>query len=92
MLLSFFTILPREPLQASSGHPSGYEAVDEEEEDASDHDQEPQTNAEHETLLASSMQPASGRNFSPTCSKKRLSPAVVGFRANLRRAKGLFFP
>lgn len=90
MLLSFFAILPREPLRLSSSHPPRYEAV--EEEDVSDGDEGPQTDSEHESLLASSMHSPSGRTFPSTPSRKRLASAAVGFQANLRRARGLFFP
>jgi battenin len=93
MLLSFFAILPHGPLRLSSADHQGYEEV--EEEDTFDPDEETEPRSEHERLLASSMHSASGRSFTSvqsTTSGKDLSSAIVGFKANLRRAKGLFIP
>ena len=93
MLLSFFVILPHGPLRLSSANHQGYEEV--EGEDSFDHDEEVEPREEHERLLASSMNSASGRSFTSvnsTSSGKGLPSAIVGFKANLRRAKGLFFP
>ena len=90
MLLSFFAILPHGPLRLSSANHQGVE-----EEDTFDPDEETEPRSEHERLLASSMHSASGRSFTSvqsTTSGKDLSSAIVGFKANLRRAKGLFIP
>ncbi|KAJ4356169.1 battenin CLN3 protein [Didymosphaeria variabile] len=89
MLVSFFVILPLGPLRASSSQHAGYEAVDED--DALDEQDELDTHPENASLLASSMHSASGRSFTSAKGNGR-SSALVGFKANLRRARGLFFP
>lgn len=86
MLMSFFLILPKGPLQASSGKYAEYEAIDE---DEIEDPVEPE--AENEGLLASSMHSASGRSFS-SVNAKAVKSSSKGFKANLRHARGLFFP
>jgi battenin len=90
MLISFFVILPKGPLLAASGKSAGYEAIDSGEQEDEHEDLEPR-HAEHEDLLSSSMLSASGRSFS-SASGTGLQSSHSGFKANLRRARGLFFP
>ncbi|KAA8618687.1 Golgi integral membrane protein [Pyrenophora tritici-repentis] len=90
MVLSFFFILPLGPLRAGSKE-AGYEAIDDEEVEI-DADEDEQTQArEHDDLLATSMHSTSGRSFTPA-STKPANGALSSFRANLNRARGLFFP
>ena len=77
LLASFFCILPMGPLHAASGTRSGYEAIETEEPDESE-------------LLHSSVLSADERGGSVY--PKGDSRAASGFKANLYRAKGLFFP
>jgi battenin len=88
MVFSFFVVLPLGPLRAGTKKGDGYEAIDSEglEEEGDD---EIGRSAEHDDLLSSSMHSASGRSFTSTRTKAR---ALGGFRANLNRARGLFFP
>lgn len=90
MLLSFFAILPRGPLRFSPANQEGYEEV--QEEDNFEHDEEIQPRPEHEHLLASSMHSVSGRSFASANSSKSLPSVILGFKANLKRARGLFIP
>ncbi|KAF2190643.1 batten's disease protein Cln3 [Zopfia rhizophila CBS 207.26] len=96
MLISFFVILPRGPLNASSGKYLEYEAVEEEErqefeneetESSRSHDR----HGENDGLLSSSMHPTSERSFN-SVSSKRVNQAWNSLKANLRRSRGLFFP
>jgi battenin len=89
MLVSFFVILPLGPLRASSSHHAGYESV--EDDDTLDEQDELDSHPENASLLASSMHSASGRSFT-SAKSNGLPSALVGFKANLRRARGLFFP
>lgn len=90
MLIGFFAILPKGPLAASSGRYAEYEAiVDDEQQD--DYNGNTETRPEHEELLSSSMHSASGRSFT-SANSKGLKSSFQGFQANLRRARGLFFP
>ncbi|KAF2678657.1 batten's disease protein Cln3 [Lentithecium fluviatile CBS 122367] len=86
MLMSFFVILPKGPLRASSSKYAEYEAI---EGDESDENIEP--SAENEGLLSSSMHSVSGRSFT-SVNSKTVKSSFKGFKANLRRARGLFFP
>lgn len=90
MLVSFFVILPLGPLRSASNQQhTGYEAV-EGDETLDEHD-ELDAHPENASLLASSMHSASGRSFA-SAKRNGVDSAVVGFKANLRRARGLFFP
>lgn len=85
MLLTFFVILNKVPLQAASAKYSEYEAIQDE-----DTEELVDPHAENEGLLSSSIHSASGRSY--TSLNKSNVPALEGFKANLRRARGLFFP
>ncbi|KAJ4318617.1 battenin CLN3 protein [Neodidymelliopsis sp. IMI 364377] len=89
MLASFYLVLPLGPLKAGSSPRHDYEAInggDQQEEDqALGHDRE------QDGLLSSSVHSASGRSFS-SANPKGMSGAWSSFRANLNRARGLFFP
>ncbi|KAF1963053.1 batten's disease protein Cln3 [Byssothecium circinans] len=90
MLISFFTILPKGPLQASYEKSTGYEAINDDEHLEDENDHLDASNVEHETLLSSSMHSSSGRSF--TAHSTVLQSSHNGFKANLKRAQGLFFP
>lgn len=77
MVFSFFVILPLGPLRAGSVKHSGYEAIDNSEDDD---ESEAQQDREQDTLLASS------------ASSLPAKSALSSFHANLNRARGLFFP
>ncbi|KAF9738145.1 battenin CLN3 protein [Paraphaeosphaeria minitans] len=89
MLVSFFVILPLGPLRASSSQQTAYGAV--EDNDALDENDELESHPENASLLASSMHSASGRSFA-SAKSNGLPSALLGFKANLRRARCLFFP
>ena len=76
MIVSFFLILPLGPLRAGSPKQGEYEAIDDEDEDIDDE-------REQANLLSSS-----GHSISSAKAQEALS----SFTANLRRARGLFFP
>ncbi|KAF2205650.1 batten's disease protein Cln3 [Delitschia confertaspora ATCC 74209] len=80
MFLSFFMVLPRGPLRALATH-GGYERI----EDYPDHQEE------NDGLLSTSFHSTSGRSFSPS-RKGQIERAYQGFKANLHRSRGLFFP
>jgi battenin len=87
MLLSFFLILPKGPLLASTGKYAEYQPVDDSEvEDSAE------SHAEDDSLLSSSLLSASGRSFTSITKDAPVRSSFKGFRANLRRARGLFFP
>lgn len=96
MLLSFFMILPRGPLRNASVKSAEYEAI-QEEDDREDMDDETLVNGgnqeqqEQEGLLSSSMHSQSGRSFDSVHSSG-IARAWASFEANLKRARGLFFP
>lgn len=79
MVFSFFVILPLGPLRAGAAKHSGYEAIDSTEDDNDD----PQLEEEQDGLLSSSTRSA------PSKGPKE---ALNSFKANLNRARGLFFP
>jgi battenin len=87
MVFSFFVVLPLGPLRAGMKKSDGYEAVDSEEQD-NEEDEVGQA-GEQDDLLASSMHSASSRSFTSTSTR---AGALGSFRANLNRARGLFFP
>ncbi|KAG9185302.1 hypothetical protein G6011_07846 [Alternaria panax] len=88
MVLSFFVILPLGPLRAGVQKHGGYEAIDNQGGDEEEEVAQPQ---EQDDLLSSSMHSAPGRSFT-SVSNKGASNALSSFRANLNRARGLFFP
>jgi battenin len=88
MVLSFFFILPLGPLRAGTQKHGGYEAIDNQGDEEEDEVRQPQ---EQDDLLSSSLHSASGRSFS-SVSNKGANSALSSFRANLNRARGLFFP
>jgi battenin len=87
MVFSFFVILPLGPLRAGTAKNGGYEAIDNEEDEPVDETSE----QEQDRLLSSSVHSTSGQSTSPT-QAKATSGALNGFKANLNRARGLFFP
>jgi battenin len=90
MVFSFFVVLPLGPLRAGMKKSDGYEAVDSEEQDNEEEEEEEVGQAgEQDDLLASSMHSASSRSFTSTSTG---AGALGSFRANLNRARGLFFP
>lgn len=98
MLISFFMLLPKGPLLASTNKSAGYEAIESNEYDEDGHDgvlaRDEDSDvrlAENETLLSSSLHSASGRSFS-SASGNLVKSSHNGFKANLKRAQGLFFP
>jgi len=97
MLISFFLVLPKGPLSASAKS-AGYEAIESNEYPDEDNNGALVNDdgidvrlAENETLLASSLHSASGRSFTSSSGNTKRS-SFQGFRANLKRAQGLFFP
>ncbi|CAN9361697.1 unnamed protein product [Alternaria alternata] len=88
MVLSFFVILPLGPLRAGAPKQGGYEAIDNQGDDEED---EVAQAHEQDDLLSSSMHSASGRSFT-SVNNKGANSAPSSFRANLNRARGLFFP
>jgi battenin len=86
MIFSFFVILPQEPLRAGVPKHAGYEAIATEGEESAD-----VLDREQDELLASSIHSVPSRNTSAVQSKGT-SGAWHSFKANLHRARGLFFP
>ena len=81
MILSFFVILPLGPLRAGSIKHGGYQAIENEEQDEEGEDSRQQR--EQDGLLSSSV------HSSSSIPRKG---ALSSFKANLNRARGLFFP
>ncbi len=81
MILSFFFILPWGPLRTEGVKNGDYEVIQEQEDDE-EH--------ENDRLLSSSILSTSRLSVSTT--DKTINGALHSFRANLIRAKGLFFP
>ncbi|KAF2017151.1 golgi integral membrane protein [Aaosphaeria arxii CBS 175.79] len=93
MLMSFFLILPLEPLRKSSAKHAEYEAIESDEPDQrNDALNDDSRREEHEGLLSSSMLSESGRSFGNVGTKQKVGNALNNFTANLRRSKALFFP
>lgn len=91
MLISFFAVLPRGPLLSASGKRGEYETIADDEVEDEDIDDLNERRAEGEGLLAASMHSTSGRSFS-SVGRRSVKSSFDGFKANLRRARGLFFP
>ncbi|KAL6710796.1 battenin CLN3 protein [Coniothyrium glycines] len=92
MILSFFVILPLDTLRAGAKKDGGYEALASEAQDeANDGAEDQDQDHEHNGLLASSTHSTSNRSFVLTTSKNNQG-ALHNLRANLNRARGLFFP
>jgi battenin len=89
MLASFYFVLPLGPLIAGSSKRHDYEAIDSD--DQQDEEDAPESMEEHDGMLSSSMHSASRRSF-PPAKEDRVVVALKSFQANLRRARGLFFP
>jgi battenin len=87
MLVSFFVILPLGPLRAGAVKQGGYEVIAGGEDEAEDESSE----REQDGLLSSSIHSASGRSVA-SAQTKRTTVALNSFKANLQRARGLFFP
>jgi battenin len=87
MVLSFFVVLPLGPLRAGEKTSGGYEVIDNQVRDEDDDAVE--TEREHDSLLSSSVH--SGRSFNSS-SDDHINGALSNFKANLNRARGLFFP
>jgi battenin len=66
-----------------------YEAIDSD--DQHNEDETLENEREHDRLLSSSVHSACGRSF-PTVQEDGIVSALKGFKANLNRARGLFFP
>jgi battenin len=86
MLFSFFIVLPLGPLRAGVAKHRGYEALYTAEDDDDEDVAEPEQ--ERDGLLSSSIHSASTRNVA----SKSPKAALDNFKANLNRARGLFFP
>lgn len=92
MLVSFFMILPLGPLHAGSAKHGGYEVIEGDEPDDGDDDEEaPEHQRENDGLLSSSVHSTSRHSVTST-SGKGGNGALKSFKANLNRARGLFFP
>ncbi|KAH7090587.1 batten's disease protein Cln3 [Paraphoma chrysanthemicola] len=89
MVLSFFVILPLGPLRAGSRKLGEYEAIDSNEQDE---ESETRHDSEQAGLLSSSALSTSGPRVPDDEDDKIVHKALGGFKANLRRAQGLFFP
>ena len=89
MLVSFYLVLPLGPLKAGANKSHGYEAIDNDEHQ--DEDDALENERERDGLLSSSVHSASGRSFS-SVKEDGIVGALNGFKANLNRARGLFFP
>lgn len=89
MLVSFYAVLPLEPLKAGSVKSHEYEAIDSDDQQGEDEILE--QGREHDGLLSSSIHSASGRSF-PSVKDDGLTGALKSFTANLNRARGLFLP
>jgi battenin len=87
MILSFFVILPQGPLRAGTVKQGGYEAITGEEDEGEDES----TEREQDGLLSSSVHSTTDRSVA-SAQTKRTTGASNSFRANLRRARSLFFP
>lgn len=81
MIISFFLILPLGPLRAGAKQHGEYEALGTDAQD--DEDDTPSPEREQDGLLSSSVH---------STSSIPINRAVSSFRANLHRARGLFFP
>jgi battenin len=84
MIFSFFVILPLGPLRAGSAKLGGYQAIDNAEDDNEAADSE----EEQDGLLSSSMYSTT----SHTAPTKTTGATLNSSKANLNRARGLFFP
>ena len=89
MLVSFHVVLPLGPLKAGSNKSHDYEAIDSD--DQQDEDEVLEHQREHDGLLAPSVHSASGPSFS-SVKEDGITGALKSFKANLNRARGLFFP
>jgi battenin len=79
MVFSFFVVLPLGPLRAGTAKQGAYEAVESDDADEDGDIDSPHHN-EHEGLLSSSV------------SSIPIKSALNSFRANIKRARALFFP
>ncbi|KAF2829849.1 batten's disease protein Cln3 [Ophiobolus disseminans] len=77
MVFSFFVILPLGPLRAGHAKHGGYEAIENEE---GEEENDTSNDREHDNLLSSSVHSLPAKS------------ALSSFRANLTRARSLFFP
>jgi battenin len=84
MVFSFFIILPLGPLRAGSVKHGGYEVI-ESEEGREAEDEAANQDTEQDDLLSSSVHSVSAQG-------KNVVGALGSFKANLNRARGLFFP
>ncbi|KAH7359886.1 batten's disease protein Cln3 [Pyrenochaeta sp. MPI-SDFR-AT-0127] len=89
MLMTFFIILPLGPLRAGAGKHGEYEAIGTEEDE--DVDDDAHLQRERGGLLSSSLHSTTGRS-TISISGGSSNGALDSFKANLNRAKGLFFP
>jgi battenin len=84
MVFSFFVILPLGPLRAGSAKHGGYEVIESEEGHEAE-DEAANQDREQDGLLSSSAHSVSAQG-------KNVVGALGNFKANLNRARGLFFP
>ena len=82
MVISFFIILPLGPLRAGAKKHGGYEAITSEARDEAEDETEGHER-EHDELLSASVH---------STGTKSVHGALNSFKANLKRASGLFFP
>lgn len=89
MLVSFFIVLPRNPL-LFAGKSTAYERLDQDEEPESPGTEDSTADSqsrEIDGLLSDSVQSDSPRSF-----RSKNGGAWTSFKENLRRSRGLFFP
>ncbi|KAF1358994.1 batten's disease protein Cln3 [Lizonia empirigonia] len=89
MLASFYIVLPLGPLKAASNKSHEYETIDSD--DQQDEEEVIEYEREHDGLLSSSVHSASRQSF-VSAKKSVVAGALHSFKANLNRARGLFFP
>ncbi|KZF19888.1 batten's disease protein Cln3 [Xylona heveae TC161] len=92
MLMSFFIILPRGPLKYTSSPQAGYESIAREDTENELPSSEPEGFHGHQPEQDPLMQ--SPQNSAHCVKRSHQEPQSIlsSFKANLRRARGLFFP
>lgn len=89
MLASFYIVLPLGPLKAASNKSHEYEAIDSD--DQQDEEEVMEFERERDGLLSSSIHSTSRQSF-VSAKQSVVAGALHSFKANLNRARGLFFP
>ncbi|KAF2839569.1 batten's disease protein Cln3 [Patellaria atrata CBS 101060] len=92
MLVSFFVVLPHGPLNASGGKRGEYERLGEEEFRDTAGEEEDEGTAQAGLLGDSRISNSVHSLTSSGTSNSKVLRALQSFKANLRRARGLFFP